>query len=79
MSLKYRGGPSKGDVERLVVKPSGACRLLNCGRTHLYELLNTNQLESFRDGRSRKIVVASINRYIERQLAASRSPTGAAA
>jgi excisionase family DNA binding protein len=65
------------DAVSLVVKPSGACRLLSCGRTRLYELLQAGELDSFRDGGSRKITVTSIQRYIQRQLAASRSPTGA--
>jgi hypothetical protein len=57
----------------LVVKPDIAWKLLACGRTRGYELLAAGEFESFKDGRSRKITVASIERYIERQLAASNS------
>lgn len=53
----------------LVVKPRGACELLGCGNTRLYALIAAGELQSFRDGRSRKIVVSSINDYIARQLA----------
>jgi excisionase family DNA binding protein len=59
------------DASPLLVKPSGACRLLGCGRTWLYELLKRGELQSFKDGKSRKITTESIVRYIERQLAAS--------
>lgn len=52
----------------LVVKPSAAMAMLACSRTRLYELVNTKQLESFRDGSSRKITVSSIRAYIARHL-----------
>ena len=49
--------------------------MLACGNTRLYELLAAKELESFLDGRSRKITVESIRRYIARQLAPAVSPT----
>jgi hypothetical protein len=52
----------------LVVKPRTACRMLDCGNTRLYELLGTGELQSFLDGRSRKITVDSIRRYIAQKL-----------
>jgi hypothetical protein len=45
--------------------------MLDCGVTRLYELLNSNELESYLDGRSRKIVLASIHALIARRLAAA--------
>jgi hypothetical protein len=39
------------------------------GNTRLYELLAAGELESFLDGRSRKIIVESIHQYISRRLA----------
>jgi hypothetical protein len=42
--------------------------MLDCGRTRLYELLNANELESYRDGKSRKITVSSILERIRRKL-----------
>jgi hypothetical protein len=42
--------------------------LLNCGNTRLYELIGAGELDSFLDGRSRKITVESIHRYIQRRL-----------
>jgi hypothetical protein len=55
--------------------------MLACSNTRLYELLAERELDSFLDGRSRKIVVASIHDYIQRRLAAATkqlAPTEAA-
>jgi len=60
-------GRSK-DSEPLVVKPARACQMLSCGRTRLYALLAAKELDTFLDGGARKITVASIHAYIERQL-----------
>jgi excisionase family DNA binding protein len=60
-------------IEPLVVDPQAAQRMLACGRTHLYELLAAGELDSFKDGRSRKITVASIKAFVARQLAAAKS------
>jgi hypothetical protein len=54
----------------LVVKPKVAWRLLACSNTRGYELIAAGELDSFLDGRSRKITVESIRRYITRRLAA---------
>jgi hypothetical protein len=54
----------------LLVKPKTAWMMLACSNTRGYELLAAGELDSFRDGRSRKITVESIHRYIERRLAA---------
>jgi excisionase family DNA binding protein len=59
--------------ERLLVRPRRACYLLDCGTTRLYELIDDGELESFKDGRSRKIVVASIHRLIAKRLASEQS------
>lgn len=56
-------------LDALVVKPRKACRLLDCGNTRLYELLAAGELQSFKDGKSRKITTESIRSYIERLLA----------
>jgi hypothetical protein len=59
--------------ERLVVSPRRARYLLDVGNTRLYELLAANELDSFLDGRSRKITVESIHRYISRRLSTGQS------
>jgi excisionase family DNA binding protein len=56
----------------LVVSPRRARRMLDCGNTRLYELIAARELESFKDGRSRKITVTSIKAYIARRLDESR-------
>jgi hypothetical protein len=59
---------------QLVVRPGGARKMLNCGNERLYQLLNSRELDSFRDGRARLITVASIHRYIARRLAEAGGP-----
>jgi hypothetical protein len=53
----------------LVVKPRTAWKMLSCSNTRGYELLNSGELVSFKDGKSRKITVASIKDYIRRHTA----------
>jgi hypothetical protein len=62
--------PSTGlnDDDRLVVSPRRAKHMLDVGNTRLYELLNERKLDSYLDGRSRKITVASIRRYVAERL-----------
>jgi hypothetical protein len=57
-----------GQDEPLVVSPRRARHLLDCGNTRFYELLAAGELESFKDGKSRKVTMASIKRYIARKL-----------
>ena len=61
------------DIEPLVVKPQVAWRLLGCSSTYGYGLLAAGELESFKDGKSRKITMSSIKARIARQLAMHRS------
>ena len=61
-------------VEPLLVKPKIAWKMLCCGKTHGYELLASGELESFKDGRARKITVSSIKALIARRLTVSNSP-----
>jgi hypothetical protein len=56
----------------LVVKPKVAWKMLGCSNTRGYELIKAKELDSFRDGRSRKITVDSIRRYVARRLAADQ-------
>jgi hypothetical protein len=51
-----------------VVKPKTARRMGCWGQARLYELINKGELESYREGRSRLITVASIERYIARKV-----------
>jgi excisionase family DNA binding protein len=63
--------------EPLVVSPARAKAMLDVGHTKLYELLEAGELESYRDGKSRKITVASIKARIARKLAESRAKEAA--
>jgi len=57
--------------EPLVVSPRRAQQMLDIGHSRLYELLSGGELRSFKDGKSRKIVVESIRDYVARKLAAN--------
>ena len=61
------------DLEPLVVRPKVAWKMLGCGNTRGYELLAAGELESYKDGRSRKITVVSIKGFVARQLASAHS------
>jgi hypothetical protein len=65
-----------GDDERLVVSPRRARQMLDVGNTRLYELLKQNKLDSYADGRARKITVASIHRYIAERLEEAKKTAG---
>lgn len=54
----------------LVASPNQAMRVIQVSRKKLYELINTGELQSYTEGRSRRITVKSINDYLERRLAA---------
>jgi len=60
-------------VTPLVVSVADACRMLDCSHSFLYQLLADDALDSFHAGRSRKITVASIERYVERRVAEDRA------
>jgi hypothetical protein len=63
-------GPPPAPHQR-ITNVNGACAALDCGRDRLYDLLNSGAIESYLDGRSRKVVVASIDAYIARRVEAS--------
>jgi excisionase family DNA binding protein len=65
---------SPRNTSALVVRPLQACALLNIGLTRCYELINSGELESFKDGKARKITVSSIKAYVDRRLELSSSP-----
>jgi hypothetical protein len=61
-----------GEDQALVVSPRRARRMLDCGNTRLYELIAAQELETYKDGKSRKITVESIKNYVARRIEASR-------
>ena len=62
----------------LVASPNQAMRAIQVSRKKLYELINAGELESYTEGKSRRITVKSINEYIERRLAAEAARRGRA-
>jgi excisionase family DNA binding protein len=54
---------------QLVASPNQAMQKLLVSRETLYRLLNSGELESYTEGRARRITVRSINAYVERRLA----------
>ena len=61
----------------LVASPKQAMIAIQVSRKKLYELINTGELESYTEGKSR--TVKSINDYIERRLATEGVRRGRAA
>jgi hypothetical protein len=55
-------------LDRLCVRPRIAEELLSIGHKQLYELLGRGELESFKEGKARKITLASIQAYVARKL-----------
>jgi len=61
------------------VSPRRACALLGVGNTKLYELMNSGELESYREGKLRRITLRSIAARRRRLLAESAKPEPEAA
>ena len=64
-------GRHDNQFEPLAVNPRQASLLLGVGITRLYELIGNGELESYRDGRARRITMHSIRGRVERLLAAA--------
>src|SRR5262245_3778153 len=75
--IGHNRGPPLHEIEPLAVPPRVAWHLLGCGNTHGYALIADGELESYLDGRARKITMRSIKAYIARRLAANRATTEA--
>ena len=60
------------EIVPLVTSVNGACRALDVGRDRLYDMINGGLIESFLDGDRRKIVIASIERYIAERVKNSK-------
>ena len=71
MSIHSTGIGDLGSL--LLVNPRKAREMLSCSHKKLYQLMADGELQSFKDGRSQKIVVESIRQYVARRLDASAS------
>jgi hypothetical protein len=58
------------DDKPLVVGMAKAKKALDCGHDTIYDLIKAGELDSFLEGKFRKITMASIERHIEKRLAA---------
>jgi excisionase family DNA binding protein len=63
----------------LVASPNQAMKALLVSRSTLYSLINAGELQSYTEGRSRRITVKSISAYVERRLASEAERRGKAA
>lgn len=68
------GRGTASGLEPLAVTPRQACILLGIGTTRLYELIGKRELESYLDGRARRITLESIRRRVARLLAEVSAP-----
>jgi excisionase family DNA binding protein len=73
MASLHPGITGRADLEPLAVAPRQACVLLSIGNTRLYELLRSGELESYLEGRSRRITMQSIHRRITRLLTSANT------
>lgn len=64
---------SAGSVEVLAITPKLAKQVIGCGNTRLYDLLKAGEITSYRDGKARKILVASLRDYVARQIVAEQT------
>ena len=65
------------NVRPLVVGTAEAGRLGGWGKTKIFELIAAGELDSYLDGRVRRITVASIEARIRRLLQAAKTQTEA--
>ena len=65
--------PFGNDLEPLAVSPRQACLLLGVGNTRLYQLIGNGELVAYKDGRARRVTMASIKARVARLAAAAGS------
>lgn len=53
-------------TDRLLLRPEEAAELLGIGRSKLYDLLATGEVESVHIGSCRRIPVEGLHRYVDR-------------
>jgi hypothetical protein len=53
----------------LATSVKAGCRIINCGTTKMFELIKTGEIESYKDGKTRQLVVASLHDYVARRRA----------
>ena len=56
-------------VETICVRVNDAARMIGVGRTKLYELISSGELETIKIGKATRITTASLHRLVERHRA----------
>jgi excisionase family DNA binding protein len=64
--------PAQAGIAPLAVAPIEGARLLSVCVKTVYNLMQAGELDSFKSGKARRIPMASIRRYVARQLAATK-------
>ena len=62
--------------EAIVASPNQAMQAIQVSRKKLYELINNGELQSYTEGKSRRITVDSIHAYVKRRLEAEAARRG---
>ena len=57
----------------LAVPPAEVARLLSLSVSRIYQLMRRGELQSYEDGRTRRITMVSVHAYIARRLAVAKS------
>lgn len=52
-------------MEKLLLSPEEVAELLGVGRSRVYDLIRKRELVSVRMGKSRRVPVAAVHRYVE--------------
>lgn len=66
--------PATAQDDRIAVRPRKAAEMLGCGLTRVYELMNSGELPSYKDGASRMVLTSGIRARIARLLQESGPP-----
>lgn len=71
MREQREAGDARDDVlvEPLLVRVEEAARLLSLSRSTIYEMMDSGELPSVRRGAARRIPVAALRTWVDRQVA----------
>ena len=67
---------TNGPTDRLLLTVSEAASCLGIGRSTLYELVASGEIESVTIGRSRRVPAEALGAYVERLRSTSAEPSG---
>ncbi len=56
-------------VEPICVRVNDAARMIGVGRTKLYELISSGELETIKIGKATRVTTASLHKLVERHRA----------